>query len=87
MLLLTLEKNQILYHVDYEIPDLSQEDCLKVIASKIDTYGISKSDLLDKVQSLYGKNVPYNIPAKLYRYGFIFNETDKVFQKGEIVEY
>ena len=82
-----IEKNDTLFHVNAKIDNLSQEDCLKIIGSKISEDGMKKQEIFDQTQSLYGKDVAYNILSKLAHYGFTFNKSSDTWHKGEIVDY
>ena len=82
-----IEKNNTLFHVNGKIDNLSQEDCLKITASKISEDGMKKQDIFEKTQSLYGNDVAYNILSKLTQYGFTFNKNSETWHKGELVEY
>jgi len=82
-----IEKNNILYHVKGKIDDLSQEDCLKIIASKITEDGMRKQEIFKKTCLLYGGDVAYNILSKLSNYGFTFNRSSETWHKGELVVY
>jgi len=80
-------KNNVLYHTDAELSNLSARDCLKVAASKIGENGIKAENLFNQVQALYGKKPPHNVLSHLYRFGFIFSKERNLWKKGEIVEY
>ena len=82
-----IEKNNTLFHVNGKIDNLSQEDCLKIMASKISEDGMKKQDIFEQTQSLYGDDVAYNILSKLTQYGFTFNKNSETWHKGEIVDY
>jgi hypothetical protein len=80
-------RDNILYHTDAKLTNLSVRDCMKIAASKIGENGIKSDTLFKQVQALYGKKPPHNVLSNLYRFGFIFSKERNTWHKGEIVEY
>ena len=80
-------KEDILYNIEAEIPDMSQVDYIRRIASKISEKGIKKEDLINQVNTLYGKPIPRNLTNVLYDFGYSYDQNEKIWYKGDPVGY
>ena len=80
-------KDEVLYHIDASIPDMSQLQVLKLVASKITKLGLKKQDLLVQVETLYGKSIPGNLTNFLSDYGFVYDQGEKTWYRSEEFAY
>ena len=80
-------KEEVLYSLDADIPNMSQVDYLKRIASKINEKGIKKDDLINQVNALYGKSIPRNLTNILYDFGYLYDQNEKIWYKGDPLGY
>jgi hypothetical protein len=66
---------------------MSQVDYLKRIASKINEKGIKKEDLINQVNTLYGKPIPRNLTNILHDFGYSYDQNEKIWYKGDPIGY
>jgi hypothetical protein len=80
-------KEDILYNLESEVPNMSQVDYVKRVASKINEKGIKKEDLINQVNTLYGKPIPRNLTNILHDFGYSYDQNEKIWYKGDPVGY
>jgi hypothetical protein len=80
-------RDNVLYHTEAKLTNLSARDCMKIAASKIGENGIKSDTLFNQIQALYGKKPTHNVLSNLYRFGFIFSKDTNTWHRGEVVEY
>ena len=66
---------------------MSQVDYLKRIASKINEKGIKKEDLINQVNALYGRSIPNNLTNVLRDFGYLYDQNEKIWYKGDPIGY
>lgn len=80
-------KEEVLYNFDADVPNMSQVDYLKRIASKINEKGIKKEDLINQVNALYGRSIPNNLTNVLRDFGYLYDQNEKIWYKGDPIGY
>ena len=80
-------KDDVLYQIDAEIPNITQIECIKRIASKVNDKGIKKEDLINQVNAFLGKPIARNLPNSLYDYGYSYDQNEKIWYKGDPIGY